>query len=93
MKNNTLRFVTPRVNQGQIVTVSYAMIPGIVMRQEHDASDGSVMYCYATAHPDDDGDYQQRPPAQVGAWKECDRDSLERMAAEEGMVLCATGLI
>lgn len=45
MKTHELKFDTPRRNQGQIVTVSYATtVRGAQIERRHDASDGQVRY-------------------------------------------------
>ena len=45
MTTHELRFETPRRNQGQIVTYSYATTPsGVAIEQREDASDRSVEY-------------------------------------------------
>lgn len=71
-----LVFYTPRQNQGQIVTVSYALDLDDnqrVYRRSHDASDDSI--CYEVGHLADseeerDSDYWDRVPETQDDWEE-----------------------
>lgn len=50
-----LEYRTPQQNQGQIVTVSYAVAEGRIVRRTHDASDGTTGYAVADLDwPEDD---------------------------------------
>ena len=58
-----ITFCTPPVNQGQIVTVSYAAAYPYVICCVHDASDGTTTYSAAKMLTDDDGDYWHGAPS------------------------------
>jgi hypothetical protein len=72
-----LGFVTPPENQGQIVIVGYALKgdaePPVVIRRTEDTSLPSdhpdrIVYDWARAPEDDEGDYWNGPP-RVDRWR------------------------
>lgn len=68
-----MNFYTPRKNQGQIVTVSYAYSDAYAYRRTTDASDGSVAYDRGTIDWDvePEGVDTERAP-RVHSWIPCD---------------------
>ena len=54
------KFTTPPQNQGQIVTVSYALADDteIIIVRTHDAADNTTEYVAYEYPSDDDGDWQ-----------------------------------
>jgi len=72
------QFHTAPEDQGQIVTVSYAMVDGTVLRHTYDASDREERFARSQALAADQGDYWDGAPKNR-RWKTITRAEFDRL--------------